>query len=105
MKQDPGRSVPILLKYLPIFGRIATVFLRFFPFVARFVPGFISYMINRTLKGWKDRGLIENYKTNVETLAKLSYKINVRIGLTPVQANSHLNDLLAIVDRWSSIQT
>jgi hypothetical protein len=105
MNPGPGRSVTILLKLLPTFGRFVPIFFRFFPFFARFIPGFISYLINRTLRGWKARGLIENYETSIVGLGKLSYKINIRIGLTPEQAKSHLNDLLVIVDGWSSIPT
>lgn len=85
-----GRFVPILWIILPAFGCI--------------VPSLISFSLNRTLGGWKSKGLVENYGTRTVRSGRLSYKIEICVVLTAEQAGDRLHELLArATGYWSDL--
>jgi hypothetical protein len=65
------------------------------PAFAGLIPGLVSFWLNRTLGGWKSKGLIENYGTRTARTGKLSYKLEICVVVTTEQAGQRLQELLA----------
>ena len=61
----------------------------------RFVPVFVSYVLERALKALKTEGWINDYRTRTVRTRKFYYRIDVRLVLTEEQAKIILNDLVA----------
>jgi hypothetical protein len=57
-------------------------------------PRFVSFLIGGKLKEWKNKGLIEYYKTKTKRTGKFHYKIYLDLGLTPEQASRIVRDPL-----------
>jgi hypothetical protein len=96
---------PALGQLVPILGRFVPVLWILLPAFGRVVPGLISFSLNRTLGGWKSRGLIENYGTRTVRSGRLSYKIEVCIVLTTEQAGDRLGELLSrVIGYWSDLK-
>jgi hypothetical protein len=49
-------------------------------------PTAITVLMNRQLRGFKERGSIGNYKTKTKRLGKFHYRIEVNLDLTGMQA-------------------
>jgi hypothetical protein len=62
-------------------------------------PRLISFLLRRQLREWKRRGLIENYKTKTRTIAKLHYKIEIDLDVTPQQTDWVLTHALIRIFR------
>lgn len=50
-------------------------------------PTAISYFLSRTLRTWKQEGLIDDYKTRTKRLGKFHYKIVLDIDLNKNQVH------------------
>jgi hypothetical protein len=57
-------------------------------------PRFISFFLGRRLKEWKNKRLIDDYKTKTRRIGKFHYKIDMDLDLTPEQAKSMLRKLV-----------
>jgi hypothetical protein len=57
-------------------------------------PRFISFFLGRKLKEWKNKRLIDDYKTKTRRIGKFHYKIDMDLDLTPEQAKSMLRKLV-----------
>jgi hypothetical protein len=64
------------------------------PIFERFVPVFVSYFLERTLRALKTEGSIEDYRTRTERTGKLHYRIDIRLVLTEEQAKIILKGLV-----------
>ena len=58
-------------------------------------PRLVSYYIGRTMKKWKQRNLILDYKTRTKRLGKFHYKIQIDVNLNS-QQTAH------ILDKWTN---
>jgi len=74
---------------------------RFFSLLVRFgfifepiSPRFVSFFLGRKLKEWKNKRLIDDYKTKTRRIGKFHYKIDMDLDLTPEQAKSILRKLV-----------
>jgi len=74
--------------------RFAPLVVTLFSVVEPLVPHYISYYIRRYLRGWKNRGLILDYRASTRRLGKFHYKIIVDVDLTPKQADGILSQQL-----------
>jgi hypothetical protein len=60
----------------------------------------MSFWLRRRLRGWKDRGLIDDYRVKTKRIGKFHYKVEVDLDLTSKQADWMLRDaLVRIVKR------
>ena len=50
-------------------------------------PRFVSFLLRRKLKEWKNEGLIDGYKARTKRIGKFHHKIHIDLDLTPEQAN------------------
>ena len=57
-------------------------------------PRFVSFLVGRKIKEWKNKGLIDQYKTKTKRIGKFHYKIYFDVDLTPEQASRILRDPL-----------
>ena len=57
-------------------------------------PRFVSFLVGRKLKEWKNKGLIDYYKTKTKRIGKFHYKIYLDLDLTQEQASRILRDTL-----------
>jgi hypothetical protein len=80
---------------LPIFGRLVPILWIVMPAFDRIVPSFVSFFLNRTLGGWKSKGLIDDYGTRTVRSGRLSYKVEICVVLTSEQAGDKVRELLA----------
>ena len=63
-------------------------------------PRFMSFWLRRRLRGWKDGGLIDDYRVKTKRIGKFHYKVEVDLDLTSKQADWMLRDaLVRIVKR------
>jgi hypothetical protein len=85
----------ILLKFLPIFGRLLPILAKLFPLFERFIPVFISYFLERALRALKTEGSIEDYRTRTVRTGKSHYRLDIRLVLSAAQAEIILDDLVA----------
>ncbi len=99
MKPDLERIIRIFVWLFPIVKRLTPIFITVFPLFERFFLFFVSYFLERTLQGWKTEGLIDNYGTRTEKIAKRHYKIQIYVVLTSEQTKTILNDLITKVLR------
>jgi hypothetical protein len=88
MRPALGRLIPIFRKFVPILWVILPAF-------GRIIPGLIAFFLNRTLGGWKSKGLIENYGTRTVRSGRMSYGIEICVVLTTEQAGDTIHELLA----------
>ena len=88
MRPGLGRLVPVLGRFVPILWILLPTF-------GRIIPGLVSFSLNRTLGGWKSKGLIEKYGTRTVRSGRLSYKIEICVVLTTEQAGDRLHELFA----------
>jgi hypothetical protein len=79
-----------------IAAEISRRFSRFFVRVAfvfePFTPRLVSYYVGRTLKKWKQRNLILDYKTRTKRLGKFHYKTQIDLDLNSNQTAYILDD-------------
>lgn len=57
-------------------------------------PRFVSFLLRRKLKEWKNEGLIDGYNTKTKRIGKFHYKIYLDLDLTSGQAGRILRDTL-----------
>ena len=57
-------------------------------------PRFVSFLVGRKLKEWKNKGLIDGYKAKTKRIGKFHYKIYLDLDLTSKQASRILRDTL-----------
>jgi len=50
-------------------------------------PRFVSFLLRRKLKEWKNKGLIDGYEARTERVGKFHHKVHIDLDLTPEQAN------------------
>lgn len=62
-------------------------------------PRFISFLLRRKLKEWKNVGLIDGYRTRTKRIGKLHHRIYLDLDLTLEQANRILRDMLIRVSK------
>lgn len=74
-------------RLLPILGRIVLLY-------ERFVPFFVSLLLNKMLMKLKSEGTIDNYFIKIVRVDKLNYKVDVRFVLTAEQIGSVFYDLM-----------
>jgi len=74
---------------------------RFYSLLVRFVfvlepisPRFVSFLLGKKLKEWKNKQLISGYKTKTKRIGKFHYKIDMDLDLTSEQARSILQRLI-----------
>lgn len=74
---------------------------RFYSLLVRFVfvlepisPRFVSFLLGKKLKEWKNKQLISGYKTETKRIGKFHYKIGMDLDLTSEQARSILQRLI-----------
>ena len=74
---------------------------RFYSLLVRFgfvfepiSPRFVSLFLGRKLKEWKNKRLIDDYKTKTRRIGKFHYKIDMDLDLTPKQARNMLRKLV-----------
>jgi len=58
-------------------------------------PRLVSYYIGRTMKKWKQRNLILDYKTRTKRLGKFHYKTQIDVNLNSEQT-------AYILDKWTN---
>jgi hypothetical protein len=86
---------PGLIRFVPILERFVPILWILLPAFGGIIPGLVSFFLNRTLGGWKSKGLIENYGTRTVRSGRLSYELEICVVLTTEQAGSGLHELLA----------
>jgi hypothetical protein len=99
MKPNLELFLPILVRFLPIFMRLLPIFIRVFLIFERFIPVFVSYFLERSLRGLKTEGSIDDYRTRTLRTGKFHYRIDIRIVLTAKQAKNILNDLVTKIPK------
>jgi len=99
MKKNVESTIPILVGFLPIFERFFPILIKLFPLIDRVLLFFVSYFLERTLRAWKNQGLIDNYGARITRTAKLHYKVDIRIILTTEQTKTMLNDLISKISK------
>jgi hypothetical protein len=99
MKPNLELFLPIFVRFLPIFIRLLPVFFVVFPFFERFVPVFVSCLLERALRALKTEGSIDDYRTRTVRTGKFHYRIDIRLVLTAEQAKTILNDLVTRIFR------
>ena len=57
-------------------------------------PRFVSFLLARKLKEWKNKRLIDDYKTKTRRIGKFHYKIDMDVDLTPEQAKNMVRRLI-----------
>lgn len=57
-------------------------------------PRFVSFLVGRRLKEWKNKGLIDDYEAKTKRIGKFHYKIYLDLDLTPEQASRILRGTL-----------
>jgi len=74
---------------------------RFFSFLVRIAfifepisPRLVSLFLGRKLKEWKNRRLIDNYKTKIKRIGKFHYIIDMNLDVTPEQVRSTIASLV-----------
>ena len=74
---------------------------RFYSLLVRFAfvlepisPRFVSFLLGKKLKEWKNKQLISGYKTKTKRIGKFHYKIDMDLDLTSEQARSILQRLI-----------
>jgi len=72
-----------------IFPSLLTEFILLFEPIS---PRFVSFLVGRKLKEWKNKGLIDGYQTKTKRIGKFHYKIYIDLDLTPKQASRILRD-------------
>jgi hypothetical protein len=72
---------------LPILGRTVLLY-------ERFVPFFVSLLLNRMLTNLKSEGTIDNYFIKIVRVDKLNYRVDVRFVLTAKQVGSLFYELM-----------
>jgi hypothetical protein len=72
----------------------SSLLVRFVLFFEPISPRFVSFLVRRKLKEWKNKGLIDGYKTKTRRISKFRYKIEVDLDLAQKQANWILRDTL-----------
>jgi hypothetical protein len=93
MKTSRKWSIPIFVRLFPFFEPFMPILIRLITIFDRFVPVFANYFLERTLKTWKNKGLIVDYETRTTRTAKLHYNMDIYIVLTWEQAKIFLKDL------------
>jgi len=73
-------------------SRFVSLLMRFVFLFEPATPRFVSFFLNRKLKEWKDKRLINDYKTKTKRIGKFHYKIDIVLDLTPEQANRMFKD-------------
>jgi hypothetical protein len=76
-----------------------------FPIFERFVPVFVSYILERELSALKTKESIEDYRTRTVRTGKCYYRIDIRLVLTEEQAKIILNNLVTRIlgiSRWGN---
>lgn len=56
-------------------------------------PRFIDLFLNRKLKEWKGRSLIDDYRSKTKRMGKFHYKTDIDLELTPEQVRKLLRNL------------
>ena len=67
--------------------RLFKLALRFSNVIEPFARFGISYYVRRQLRIYKERGLIEAYRTKVQRLGKWHYRVDMTLDLTSSQTN------------------
>ena len=57
-------------------------------------PRFVSFLLGRKLKEWKNKRLIDDSKTKTRRICKFQYKIDMDLDLTPEQAKNMVRRLI-----------
>jgi len=111
MKTSLERFLPIIVRlfpargraFLPIFNRLLPIFIKMFRIFERFVPVFVSYFLERSLKALKTEGSIKDYRTRTVRMGKFHYRIDIRLVLTTDQVTIILTDLLNKILEYSGM--
>jgi len=111
MKLNLERFLPIIVRlfpargraFLPIFNRLLPIFIKVFRIFERFVPVFVSYFLERSLKALKTEGSIKDYRTRTVRISKFHYRIDIRLVLTTEQVTIILTDLLTKILKYSGM--
>ena len=91
---EPYYKQIVLLKLYTRFRRLLPLLGRIFLLYERFVPFFVSLLLNRTLTKLKSQGTIDNYSIKIVRVSKLNYKVDVRFVLTAKQIGSLFHELM-----------
>ena len=66
---------------------LSSLLARLIPVFEPISPRFISFLLRRKLKEWKNKGLIDGYRTRTKRIGKFHHKIYIDLDLTPEQVN------------------
>ncbi len=72
--------------------RFAPLLMRLVFIVEPLAPRFASFFLERKLKEWKDKRLIDGYSVKTARIGKFHYKIGMDLVLTSEQARSTLRN-------------
>jgi len=75
-------------------SRLLSLFARFALLFEPISPPFISFWLQRRLRNWKSRGLVDDYRVSTTRSGKFHYKIEVDLDLNSRQAKWVLADIL-----------